>query len=463
VQQAWKQFQQNEIFKRANVSLSVQRCDNQEFLLKENAKALSPASNLKLVTTATALCLLGKEYRYETLLFYSGTIKGDTLEGDLILQGNGDPSLASERLPAPYATPDSLMRRWALAVKAAGIQYIKGNLLLDLSAYEYNPYPDYWPWGDLGNYYGAGIYALNFYDNLFRVFFDGGKQEGDPARVVKMYPDPGFLQLENQVLSGPKGSGDDAYLYSSPWSQTLFMKGTIPAESKNFAVRGSIPSPPMLVGNRLIAELAYHKIKFQSDKVILNYKGLSPRPSTVLYTYYSPPIREIAKLTNVYSLNLYAECLLRTLGKKFGKEGSTSEGARVVKEFWKSKGLDVQGWHMQDGSGLSFNNAISTAQLCWILSFMKKESCFLDFYATLPVAGVSGTVYKLGKGSSLAGNGRIKSGSLSHVSCYSGYISSSDGVMLSVALFTNQYEGSAGGVLPKMEDVLKQLAMLKVK
>lgn len=461
IKSEWKTWQQEESVKKANLSISLMRCDTKEFLLKENTKALSPASNLKLVTTATALQLLGADYRYETVLAYEGKLSRDTLFGNIIIRSSGDPSLGSERLNAPYLSPDSIMIRWVQAIRKEGIRVVKGKVLVDLSCMEYNPIPDNWAWGDMGNYYGAGIFGLNMHDNLFRVYFTGGTKEGNPTKIESLTPDPGFRMIRNEVLSGPVGSGDEAYLYSAPYSDKLYMKGTIPLGSKSFAVRGSIPDPATMTASMLIRKMLNSNMKIQDTIPQLNYESSVGIKN--LDTYQSPPLSELSKLTNVYSLNLYAECMVRTLGKKFGKAGSTAEGVRVIEEYWQNKGMDVKGWHLYDGSGLSFNNAISTSQMCWILATMKGENSFDSFYNSIPVAGVSGTVYRLGKGSALAGNGRLKSGSLSKVTCYSGYVTSADGVLLSVALFTNQYEGSSSTVISKLESVLKKVANLNVK
>lgn len=458
----WKQLQNEENYKKAHLSFSLMRCDRQEFIIKENTKVLSPASNLKLVTTATALNLLGPDFRYETVVEYEGILRNDTLIGDIYIRGSGDPSLGSERLTAPYLSPDSIALRWAKAIKKSGIRVLKGRIIADLSATEYNPLPDNWPWGDMGNYYGAGVFALNIADNMYRVYFNGGAKENDPATVQRIVPDPGFKQVINEVLSGPVGSGDEGYLYAAPYAPMLYMKGTIPAQSRNFAVRGSIPDPASLLCRMVLRRLAEFKVTVMDTTACTVYSA-GKYPRKVIDSYMSPPLSELARLTNVFSLNLYAECMVRTLGKKFGKEGSTIEGVRVIKEHWQNKGLDVSGWHMYDGSGLSFNNSISTQQLSWILASMKKEKYFDAFYQSFPVAGVSGTVYRLGRGSALAGNGRVKSGSLSKVTCYSGYVTSVDGVLMSFALFSNQYDGSSSAVIAKFESLLKKVATLSLK
>jgi D-alanyl-D-alanine carboxypeptidase/D-alanyl-D-alanine-endopeptidase (penicillin-binding protein 4) len=164
-------FQASPAVRFGTVALSVRRVRDGEEIVNVNARqSLPSASTLKLITTATALTVLGANYTYTTLLEYDGTIKDSVLTGNLYIHGTGDPSLGSWRFPNYYDLP-ALLKSWSLAVKTAGIRRIQGSVVGDASLYSDLTTPDTWPFGDLGNYYGASLSALNINENLYRVFF----------------------------------------------------------------------------------------------------------------------------------------------------------------------------------------------------------------------------------------------------------------------------------------------------
>ena len=445
------------IMKYGQLGVCVQSLKTGKVVLSENAvKNLSPASNLKLLTTGAALKILGEDYVFKTVLEYDGELKDSVLSGNIYITGSGDPTLGSDRYKG-YPSSDELINLWVKKIKEAGIKKIQGAVIADATVLDLNAVPDFWPWGDMGNYYGAGVFGLNINENLYRLYFKGTTL-GDSARLVKVVPELKNVKIINEVKTGPAGSGDNAYVYTAPRSNFISMKGTIPANTDQFTVRGAIPDPPLLCATLLNTALSNANIKTsQQPSVLLTKKDLNSSRK-IIHTQNSPSVKEIIKQTNVNSINLNAEVLLRACGLKKYNSGEIETGIQAVQNFWKQQGLDITGWFMYDGSGLSANNAISASQMANALYLISKDSVFASFYASFPIAGQTGTVARIGKGSVAEGNMRVKSGTLSKVICYSGYVRTKTGELYSFSLLSNNYNCSNSVIISRLEKILIKIA-----
>jgi D-alanyl-D-alanine carboxypeptidase/D-alanyl-D-alanine-endopeptidase (penicillin-binding protein 4) len=445
------------VMKFGYLGVSVRSLKTGQAVVSENAvKNMSPASNLKLLTTAAALGILGENYTFQTLLEYEGEIKDSILFGNIFITGSGDPTLGSDRYKG-YPAWEELISLWTKKIREGGIKKINGSIVADATIFDLNPIPDHWPWGDIGNYYGAGVFGLNINENLYRLYFKG-TQPGDSARLVKTSPDINPVKFVNEVKTGAAGSGDNAYVYAAPRSGFIYMNGTIPANTEQFAVRGAIPDPPLLCASLLSNALIEKNIKVEMRPFVLLSKNNAVSSRKLLYTSKSAPLKEIIKQTNVNSINLNAEVLLKACGLKKYKDSGTESGVKAVQDFWKQKGLETTGWFMYDGSGLSPNNGISASQLCKALYLISKDSVFSSFYASFPIAGQTGTVYRIGKGTAADGNIRVKSGTLSKVICYSGYFKSRAGEMYSFSLLANNYNCSNSVIISRLEKIMIKMA-----
>jgi D-alanyl-D-alanine carboxypeptidase/D-alanyl-D-alanine-endopeptidase (penicillin-binding protein 4) len=179
-----------------------------------------------------------------------------------------------------------------------------------------------------------------------------------------------------------------------------------------------------------------------------------------VYTHLSPPLAAIVKETNMESVNLYAEAILKQLAiSKYG-DGTTYSGTEAVMSFWQQNGVDINGFFMRDGSGLSRNNGIRATALTDILNQCAKAPYFQALYASLPVAGVSGTMKNTGRGTAAARNVRAKTGSLERVMSFSGYFTTRSGEVMSFALIANDYTGNNGPMRKKLESLMALMANL---
>lgn len=454
-------------FKYASVGVSVIDIENGEEIGRWNAeKSLIPASNLKIVTTATALALLGADYRFETQLAYDGYIDAEgVLNGNIYIIGSGDPSLGSPNMEAAE-TMDSVIRQFRLAIQQAGIRKITGRIIGDDRVFTSAATGSNWQWLDLGNYYGCGAFGLNMHENLYFLRFKQQSALGATPPVASTEPFIPGLQFTNEIISAAKGSGDNAYIYSAPYSSQCHLRGTIPVGSGLFTIKGAIPDPPSFVAwklaNALEKEVGIVSLKPSVSLRKLSREAWPKSRLSAIYTYKSPPLSAIVKRTNMQSVNLFAEALLRAIGVKHGQKGDVETGLKAIEQYWSSRGVDFEGVQLYDGSGMAPRNVIPARSLAQLLRAVYKNNHLrADFMNSLPLAGRSGSLRNRLKNTRAEGRLRAKSGSLEQVRAYSGYVPTRSGKWLSFSILINNYQGKSGSVNKKMMALMKGLAELE--
>ncbi|WP_019987374.1 D-alanyl-D-alanine carboxypeptidase/D-alanyl-D-alanine endopeptidase [Rudanella lutea] len=467
------QFQQGPVARHGTVALSVRRVSDGEPLIGYNSRqSLSTASTLKLVTTATALAVLGGTYSYTTVLEYDGPLRDSTLTGNLYIRGSGDPSLGTWRYSggATLRSPDlpTLLGIWSDAIRRAGIRRIEGRVIGDGSIYNDPPVPDTWPYGDLGNYYGAGLSGLNLNENLYRVFFRPGKTVGAAATLLRTDPPLPYLTLHNTVSTDAADTGDQVNIYGAPLANQQWLTGKIPIDSKEFSVKGSLPDPAYFAAYALTEQLRRDSVRVGNEPAAYGSGLPAPKPTgrrTLLYTHRSPALTELAQQTNFQSVNLYAEALLRTAALRLNPGvRNTDEAVETVAKFWRGKGVNLDGFRMRDGSGLSTVGGLSADNMTGILARMGTERTFPAFYETIPVVGQSGTVRSLARNTAAAGNVRAKSGSIEGVRAYAGYFTAADGELMTFSVMVNRFTpGQNRALTAQLERILAAMVQLNGK
>ncbi len=362
----------------ALVSIYAINAQTKKILLdKGGNKSLVPASCMKAITTAAALHILGPDMRFRTDLEYEGTIDEEgTLHGNIAIRGGGDPCLGSDRIPSS-ASWQQQIATWTAAIKQCGIKKIEGTVIGDASRWEKAMAVPSWNWEDIGNYYGAGASALSFHENAYTVTFQPGENQKDSANILKIDPPLSTFTLCNEVKTGPENSGDRVCIYGAEFSPIQWARGTVPVKVKEFSVQGAIPDPPAICADLLADRLA-------NEGISIKRQSIAPQNRTVIHTTHSPPLKEIVYWTNQKSINLYAEHLLKKIGEAAFGEGSTEAGTKAVTAFWKSQGVNLEGFHMADGSGLSRQNCVTAKQFVAILFKMKQSELFPVFLRSLP-------------------------------------------------------------------------------
>lgn len=425
--------------------------------------SLTPASTMKVLTTAAALGILGEDFRYETRLEHDGRLDTATgiLKGNIYIRGSGDPSLGSALF---RDGKDSLITdKWASLLRAKGITRVEGRIIADASIFEDEMVPSTWIWGDMGNYFGAGASGLSFMDNKYTLFFKSGPRTGDTTSITKVWPEIPGLTISNFVKAG--GSGDNAFIYGAPYVFSRYVTGTIPAGKANYEVDGSVPDPPLLCAQMLENALERAGVAVSGEATTIrrlkNEGKYDKGKRNILHTHYSPTLDKIIYYTNLKSNNLFAEHLLKTIAWKKTGFGNDSDGRKAVISYWASKGVDTEGLFMSDGSGLSRANAVTPAQMANILRIARGEPYFNAFYSSLPVAGRSGSLGTLCVGTCAENNLRAKSGYINRARGYTGYVKNRKGEELIFSMIANNYDCSPTEMKKKMERIMVLIAELE--
>ena len=302
----------------ANASIGITVSDNQtnEKLLESKPQlSLVPASILKTITTATALEVFGPEFRFQTVLSYSGIVRNDTLFGDLQIIGGGDPTLGSEYFPESKLFQD----KWIKALQDKHIRVINGNLVLDATIYESHSIPNTWVWEDIGNYFGAGASGISVFDNIYEIHLKSEDVAGKLTKVIGINPEVPNLELTNEVLSSDSNS-DEAYVFGSPEENKRVIRGTIPKNQADFVVKASVPNPSALLASEFRKKLSANGIAISGKTKYEKAVG-----SEKLSVIQSPPLRDIIKVTNHESVNLFAEHFLKHLALQKNGLGTTED------------------------------------------------------------------------------------------------------------------------------------------
>ena len=442
-----------ENMKPASSSFLIKNADDGKIVLQHRAeKAATPASLAKIITTATALEILGGDFRFETCLEYDGKLdKNGILNGNLYIRGGGDPTLGSQFIDNADFLPE-----WIEAVKKTGIKIIKGNVIADASLCSDEGISPKWNWEDIGNHYATGVYALNVNDNSCTVTLKSGRV-GTTAEIVKVQPSIPGLSLLSQVKASSI-SYDSAYAYGAPLLNERIIRGAIPARRSEFPIRIDMPNPPLYLAQLVTNSLVENGIKINGKAECSFQKNVNPK--RLIYSHYSAPLSEIVKEINHRSINLYAECVLLRLAVHEKGQGDAVSGISIIKNFWKSKNIDVSPLFLYDGSGLSSSNAVPAEFLVDVLQYMYAKSANKDiFIASLPVAGESGTVKNLLKGTALEGKVCAKSGTIGGVQSYAGYIVWKDKTY-AFALIVNHFSGKRKEIIKHLESVLLSITDL---
>lgn len=418
---------------------------------------LVPASVMKVVTTGTALSLLGPGYRFTTLLQYDGAKSGNTLEGNIFIRGNGDPSLGSE---AYGSSVEKVVNNWTNAIVGMGVDSIAGCIIGDAEAFERDMTPGGWCWEDVQSDYGAGPSGLSIHENQFSISLSGSGGHVSMRYSPKI---PG-MKLYNQCVCNPAIGKSYAYVTGGPYQFDRCVQGEV---NGSLEARGSIPDPALLCAQLLKEKLQEHGIKVRDSATtirLIRLNGLSLKSEggrKVITSISSPSLAELVYHTNQISQNFYAETILRAIALKEKGYGSTTGGVSAVYTFWKNHNVDLQGMFMVDGCGLSRNNSITTKQLVSMLrTFAKDSVMFPSFYRSLPVAGESGTIRKLADSTAAEGNLRAKSGTMSRVRAYAGYVDTKSGNRMAFAMIGNNTQWELSEIRDKFEKLFVLMAEL---
>jgi D-alanyl-D-alanine carboxypeptidase/D-alanyl-D-alanine-endopeptidase (penicillin-binding protein 4) len=256
-------------------------------------------------------------------------------------------------------------------------------------------------------------------------------------------------EIRNYVESSDIQS-DNAYVYGPPWPGQREIRGTIPKGRESFKIKASMPEPAIELGKELKIRLMEAGIEVTGGVKT----GKASPTSVVVSETKSPPLSKIVEVLNHKSVNLYAEHLVKQIAFEKNRVGSTSEGLKIILEFWKGKGIDTRGMFMEDGSGLSRADAISSRQLTEVLKYMKTQSPEQQvFEKSLPTPG-EGTLLSFGIEKFGGDTLRCKTGSMTRVQSLAGYLKTVSGNDLIFVLMVNNYSMPRKELMGRLEEIL---------
>lgn len=423
----------------ATVSLMVRDARSGNTLYQYNPRTrLIPASNLKLLTTAAAMGVLGPQYRFSTQLLSNGTQQGERLAGNLYLKGLGDPT-------TQFADYQAL----AAQLAGQGVRQVQGDLIFDDTFFDAERLGVDWAQDDESTYYGAQISALTVSPN---TDFDAGTllvtakapaMVGQPVSVV-VSPSTDYVQLNNRAVSGP---GNNYGITRQHGTNLLQLTGAL-APGKQSRQWVSVWEPTQLVANLFEQALAQQGIQVLGRRVI---GGVTPVTARVLAEHQSAPLQALITPLLKLSNNNMSEALLKAMGRKVSNVGTAQAGVAAVADFMRRQGLDPMTLSQVDGSGLSRRNLVSSQNLTDLLLVTAKQPWFDAWYNALPIAGNTDRMsggslrYRL-RGTAAENNLHAKTGSMAGVSSLSGYITDAQGRRLVFSMISNNYLSTAAPI-----------------
>ena len=419
-------------FKHAILSLYVVDTKTGKIIFDKNAQiGLAPASCQKVVTSASAFEMLGKEYAYITSFTNYSDVSYKDLGEKIVVSASGDPSLGSWRWEA--TKPELLFKGLAGAFKN-NINADKLKIVIEQKNWSTNNIPGGWVWEDIGNYYGAGASALNWRENQYDLFLKTSAEIGNKATVIKTEPKLFNCTILSEVTAAAKGTGDRTIIYLPEDAAGVVVRGTIPVAQNSFKISGAIPDAAAQFNYEINSNVFCCFDQEASLGNNKNQKNMRP----VFYQYHSPPFDSLNYWFLKKSINLYGEAFVKTIAYEKIKFGSTDSGIAIIKNFWKQKGIEPSALNIIDGSGLSPANRITTNALVTVMQYAKQQKWFASFYNALPeMNGI-----------------KMKDGYINGVRSYTGYIKSKTGNEYTFSFIVNNFDGSPATVREKMWKVL---------
>jgi D-alanyl-D-alanine carboxypeptidase/D-alanyl-D-alanine-endopeptidase (penicillin-binding protein 4) len=398
-------------------------------------KLMMPASNMKILTLASAAEVLGWESRMTTTLEAASPVVDGVLRGDLFVRGGGDPTINSRD-----GRGGAVFSEWVTALKAAGISTIEGRIVGDDQAFDDEGFGPGWAWDDLQYGYSAPVGALQFNEDVAELLITPASP-GEPA-MIRLGPGSG-LTVVNRAVTGPPGSEESIDYRRHLDRPVLEITGTIPSDGKPLTRTVAVVNPTVFFARSLKDALAAHGISVGGEAVDFDDvagEATMAAERRVLASTASPPLSEMAKVLMKVSQNLYAETFLKAVGRATGGLGTTAAGRQAATTTFASWGVSDRTFVMADGSGLSRYNYASASTIATILERMYKDPRHRDhLVASLPIAGKDGTLSTRMRRSLAEGNAVAKTGSISNVRALSGFVRTRDGETFVFSIIANDF------------------------
>ncbi len=451
---------------RVHWGLLLAELETGEVLYQRNARIrFAPASNMKFPVTIAALARLGPDFRYETA-FYTDAPPGPDgrISGDLVLPGRGDPTLGEPF----HDSADAALEALADSLLAAGVREVGGALRIDASAWDSTSVPTGWLVGNLPNRAAATGGAFGIGMGELEIEITGGAAPGDPARVSWRPMGTGSF-VESRIRTvGPGGEVEIDYGYL-PESRRWLLEGTITPGARRSMTRAQ-RDPVRQAAHALYRAIEGRGIRIEGGVEVVWEREASPGggcdgsrvercPAMVRVAgVTSPTLLEITAEVMGASQNWIAEQLVRTLGAEFGEEGSWDEGFQVITEtLVDAVGVDSMDLYFRDGSGLAGYNLVSPEALVAMLRWARMEPWGEGYLRTMAEPGRDRTTLQ-SRLPELRGRLFAKTGTITHTTTLSGYLTADDGRELVFVIFSNASNLPASAMRPAIDRITREFA-----
>lgn len=425
----------------AHWGIAVWDLDEARWVLRhESDRYFVPASNLKLVVSATGLERLGPDYTWRTSVYGTAPVgPGGVIDGDLVLYGRGDPNLSGRFAPSVTAIFEAL----ADSLAARGLRRVTGALLADESLWDAEYVRGDWASYDLLWWYAAPVGALGFNDNSIDVHIHPAPRAGDPPRVTGE-PESSFYTIENRAVTGPAGAPKTFDLTREPGTNHVVAYGTLPLDAEPDVEYFAVVDPAGWAATVFGEVLEGRGIEIDGPVRTISRTADSPvaaGDTVALAAHVGQPLARVVDAILGRSQNWHAEQLLKTIGREVVGEGSWEAGLGVERRTLAGLGVDTTAFLLRDASGLSSANLVTPEAVVGLLRAMRDRPGAAAFRDALPVAGESGSLRRRFVDTPAAGRIRAKTGYIENVYSLSGYLTTLDGRDLAFSVIVNQTGG----------------------
>ena len=408
-----------------------------------------PASNTKLVVTATALGLLGPDFRYATTL--AGARPDAGVIGDLVVRASGDPTMSRRYYPSGSAALDSL----ALRLRAAGVEHVRGDLVIDASRFDDTRVLGAWEVGDLPWSYATPVGAFAIDEGTFGLVVAPAAVHGAPARVTLLSPaaQPVALDISTDSATGASWEIDPTARYDS-----VRIEGTVSTRTPPDTSFLAVTDANTFAGRALLAALQRAGIRVDGSLRVEHDARNVPAVEVDLARIESPPLRDIVAGILQPSQNWIAEQLLLTLGSIHGNGGSWAGGLEVERRYLvEQAGVDSLAFSLRDASGLSAQNLLAPDGVVQLLLHARASPWGGDYRAALARPGMRGSTLS-SRMTDLEGRVFAKTGTITNVNALSGYLVDATGREIVFSIMTNATGRPSTEVRAAIDAVVQAIA-----
>ena len=437
--------------KRGTAGCMIVDLDTGDTIVSHNADTpLTPASNMKLLTTIAALEQLGPDFEFVTRVMSRGSIRNGTLTGDLCIMGGGDPNISGR---FHEDDPTALFKQWGAKLKEAGITNVSGDLQYDSTLFGGDAYCEGWPQDDQYiKWYCAEVSALAFNDNCVGIRVLPTKP-GQAAKI-EVIPPTSYVKIVNETRTAAGRKGAEIGILRPRGTNTITVKGTVYEQATwGYFTDVTVSDPAAFAATVFKETLQSAGVTVQgsvtpitvTNELMKNYTRHIEHRSALLKAL--PPI-------NTNSQNLHAEMLFRQLGVRYSGKGTFKTGAAAMGAFLKEEGLLSEKTRIADGSGLARGNDVSARLIVKLLQKAAEGEYFDAFKGSLAVGGETGTLEKRLKDKSVRGSVYAKTGYINGVRSLSGYLITDErriafSMLMNNCVYTKQMQDEILEVLAK--------------